>query len=31
LRCGADKALGSARACLAAHEAIEKKARVLLA
>jgi len=31
LRCGPDKALGSARACLAAHEAIEKKARVLLA
>jgi predicted dehydrogenase len=28
LRCGPDKAMGSARACLAAHEAVEKKARV---
>jgi predicted dehydrogenase len=30
LRCGPDKALGSALACLAAHEAIQKKARVAL-
>jgi predicted dehydrogenase len=28
LRCGVELAQGSARACLAAHEAIEKKARV---
>jgi predicted dehydrogenase len=31
LRCGPDKAIGSARACLAAHEAIQKKARIVLA
>jgi predicted dehydrogenase len=31
LRCGPEKALGSARACLAAHEAVQKKARVALA
>jgi predicted dehydrogenase len=31
LRCGPDKAVGSALACLAAHEAIEKKTRVVLA
>jgi len=31
LRCGPDKAMGSARACIAAHEAVEKKARVTLA
>jgi predicted dehydrogenase len=30
LKCGPERALGSARACLAAHEAIEKKARVVL-
>ena len=30
-RCGPDKAVGSARACLAAHEAIQKKTRVVLA
>jgi predicted dehydrogenase len=31
LRCGPEKALGSARACLAAHDAIQNKARVVLA
>ena len=31
LRCGPEKALGSALACLAANEAIEKKTRVVLA
>jgi predicted dehydrogenase/uncharacterized membrane protein YphA (DoxX/SURF4 family) len=31
LRCGPEKAMGSARACLAAHEAVQKKARVVLA
>jgi predicted dehydrogenase len=31
LRCGPEKALGSARACLAAHESVQKKARVVLA
>jgi predicted dehydrogenase len=31
LRCGPDKAIGSAQACLAAQEAVEKKARVVLA
>jgi predicted dehydrogenase len=31
LRCGPDKALGSARACLGAHEAVQKMARVVLA
>jgi predicted dehydrogenase len=30
LRCGPQRAMGSARACLTAHEAIEKKARVVL-
>ena len=31
LRCGPDKAVGSAVACLAANEAIQKKARITLA
>jgi hypothetical protein len=31
LRCGPDKAIGSAQACLAAHEAVQKKTRVVLA
>ncbi len=31
LRCGPDKAIGSAQACLAAHEAIQKKTRVVVA
>ncbi len=31
LRCGPDKAMGSARACLAAHEAVQKKTRIVLA
>jgi predicted dehydrogenase len=31
LRCGPDKAIGSAAACLAAHESVQKKARVTLA
>jgi predicted dehydrogenase len=31
LRCGPDKAIGSAAACLAAHESIQKKSRVTLA
>lgn len=31
LRCGPDKAMGSARACIAAHESVDKKARVALA
>jgi predicted dehydrogenase len=31
LRCGPEKALGSARACLSAHDSVEKKARVVLA
>jgi hypothetical protein len=31
LRCGPEKALGSARACLAAHEAIQRKVRVVVA
>jgi predicted dehydrogenase len=31
LRCGPDKAIGSARACLAAHEAVQKKTRIVLA
>jgi predicted dehydrogenase len=31
LRCGPDKAIGSAQACIAAHESVEKKARVTLA
>jgi predicted dehydrogenase len=30
LRCGPEKALSSARACLAAHDAIQKKERVVL-
>jgi predicted dehydrogenase len=30
LRCGPDKAIGSARACLAAHDAVQKKARITL-
>jgi hypothetical protein len=30
LRCGPDKAIGSAVACLAAHKAIESKSRVEL-
>ena len=30
LRCGPDKAIGSALACLAAHEAVQKKTRVVL-
>jgi len=30
LRCGPEKAIGSAQACLAAHEAVQKKARVVL-
>jgi predicted dehydrogenase len=31
LRCGPDKAIGSARACLAAHDAVHQKARIVLA
>ncbi len=31
LRCGPEKAIGSAVACLAAHQAIQKKARIVLA
>ena len=31
LRCGPEKASGSARACLAAHEAAQKKVRIVLA
>jgi hypothetical protein len=31
LRCGPDKAVGSAVACLAANEAIQKKTRITLA
>jgi predicted dehydrogenase len=31
LRCGPDKAIGSAAACLAAHESVQKKARVTVA
>ena len=31
VRCGPEKAMGSARACIAAHESIEKKTRVTLA
>jgi predicted dehydrogenase len=30
LRCGPDKAIGSAQACIAAHESVQKKARVTL-
>jgi len=31
LRCGPDKAIGSALGCLAAHEAVQKKTRIVLA
>jgi predicted dehydrogenase len=31
LRCGPEKAMGSARACLAAHEAVQTKTRIVLA
>jgi predicted dehydrogenase len=31
LRCGPDKAIGSAQACIAAHESVQKKARVSVA